>query len=403
MFLLLRLARLTQDARVKKTQYEKQVWELRTALDAAVAERAKRPAPAFGRQDSLQFENTAAMVMAQMRLGVICIDAQRVIRLANPYAEQFLDPLPAVGKQYRDVLHVQSRESADGYALFESAFAGTSRSLPDGFLLVSPRGQTHVRGSVFPVMSNNQVVMVTCVFEDNSEEAERKTEEQAFFSAAAHELRTPLTVIRMAVSMLRSGFETMGKEKIMDHLRRTDETAERLAAIVNDFLNISRIEQGRLEVKLEPFDIVSLADEVIGELRPLAQERKLFVNHEVADVAFRSVVGDRTKTKEVLTNLIGNGIKYTVRGGLTITHQATSSSLVTRIADTGPGIPIESQRMLFRRFMQVGAARTQATAKSTGLGLYISKKFAQLMKGDVTLEKSEPGKGSVFAFTLPLG
>jgi signal transduction histidine kinase len=92
-------------------------------------------------------------------------------------------------------------------------------------------------------------------------------------------------------------------------------------------------------------------------------------------------------------------VKYTIQGGLTVTHASHENLLATKITDTGSGIPIEQQGLLFKRFMQVGEARQQSTAKSTGLGLYISKKFAQLMHGDVILERSEPGVGSTFTFS----
>ena len=196
---------------------------------------------------------------------------------------------------------------------------------------------------------------------------------------------------------------SLPKEKIIEHLRRTDETTEKLVTLVNEFLNISRLDQGRLEIKTEKFDIVTLTDEVIKDLSLLAKERKLFIHHEPVDKEHRIVIGDPSKSKEVLINLISNAIKYTIQGGLTISHQATATALLTKVTDTGNGIPEEYQGILFKRFTQLDNARLQSTAKGSGLGLYISKKFALLMHGDVYLETSEPGKGSTFTFTLPVG
>jgi len=205
----------------------------------------------------------------------------------------------------------------------------------------------------------------------------------------------------MTVSLLREKFASLSPEKIAEHLRRTDETTERLVKLVNDFLNISRIDQGRLEMKIEKFDMVTLTDEVIANLALLARERKLFVQHET-DAEKRLVAGDRAKAAEVLTNLMSNSLKYTIQGGLTITHSSSNTTLTTTITDTGPGIPKELQSLLFKRFGQVGRAREQDPTKGSGLGLYISKRLAELMRGDVQLVKSEPGMGSTFAFILPL-
>jgi signal transduction histidine kinase len=147
--------------------------------------------------------------------------------------------------------------------------------------------------------------------------------------------------------------------------------------------------------------MVTLTDEVIANLALLARERKLFVQHET-DAEKRLVAGDRAKAAEVLTNLMSNSLKYTIQGGLTITHSSSNTTLTTTITDTGPGIPKELQSLLFKRFGQVGRAREQDPTKGSGLGLYISKRLAELMRGDVQLVKSEPGMGSTFAFILPL-
>ena len=230
---------------------------------------------------------------------------------------------------------------------------------------------------------------------------ERIKEEEAFFSSAAHELRTPLTVIRMTAALLKDKFETLGHDKVTEYLRRMDETGEQLVKLVNDFLNISRIDQGRLVVTRESFDIIALTDEAINDLKLLAKERHLSIDHDPACDS-RTVWGDRTKAKEVLTNLLSNALKYTIQGGITVTHGVQNGMLATKVTDTGAGIPEEYQPLLFKRFQQIGEAHRQASSKSSGLGLYISKKFALLMHGNLILEKSEPNKGSTFTFTLPI-
>lgn len=387
---------------LKKKQYEIRIRDLEHGLAAAHTQLGLEVGKVKIIQATSAYEKYAGLVLARMDRALVIIDQNRSVRLINDHAKQFLDLAAGTGMPYQEIIHIHTKGETDNTALFDAAFAGKVQHLPDNAELVSPRGTFPVSGTILPLMAGRVVAAVVFIFEDNSKQAARVKEEQAFFSAAAHELRTPLTVIRMTVSLLLEKFDSLPREKIVEHLRRTDETSEHLVRLVNEFLNISRIDQGRLEIKTEKFDMVTLIDEVIGNLALLARERKLYVHHEV-DVSERMAVGDRAKAAEVLSNLIGNSLKYTIRGGLTITHTIADSTFTTTITDTGPGIPRQSQSLLFQRFGQIGEAQRLTPTKSTGLGLYISKKLAELMRGDVVLVTSEPGAGSTFAFILPLG
>lgn len=345
----------------------------------------------------------ALPVVDQMHYGVICIDRNRTVALINPFAATFLGGEARTGKPYQQIIRIYNKKGEPDHSVIESAYIGTAQDIPEGSEIAGSRGNLPITGTAFPLRSDDTSIGVAVVFEDNSKNAERAIEEQAFFSAAAHELRTPLTVIRMTVSMLKTGLDSVSPAKLREYIERIDETSEQLLKLVNDFLNISRIEQGRLEIKREVFDIAALTDEVFRELTPLARARNLYMQHTAAEDGFAMTLGDKTKAKEVLTNLISNAVKYTIRGGVTVSHKTAGASIATHVSDTGPGIPEEYRRMLFKRFGQVGSARTMSSSKSTGLGLYISKKLAHLIQGDVQLEQSEPGKGSTFTFTLPAG
>lgn len=347
-------------------------------------------------------EQYAQHIISKLNQGIMYIDQHRAVVFINRYGEQFLHNTETIGKPYTDVLRMTQNGRNDN-TLIEEAFSGKSAVFPDGTAIITRSGAVPVSGSVLSVVIDDPGRAVVVAFIDDTVNAEHEKEEKAFFSQTAHELRTPLTVIRLTVGLLLKQYDTLGREKILEHLRRADITAEHLVKLINDFLYMSRIELGRLDIDIKPFDMLKLTDEVVRDLTPLATERKLYLHHDGTDLEYRTVIGDPVRSKEVMTNLISNGIKYTVQGGVTVTHRAKDNMLLTTVADTGAGIPQEFQRMLFRRFTQVGEAREQPTAKSTGLGLYISKKTAQLMHGDVYLESSEPGKGSVFCFTLPLG
>ncbi|MBI5127310.1 PAS domain-containing sensor histidine kinase [Candidatus Roizmanbacteria bacterium] len=384
-----------------KNQSEKKVHELEALLGKVQTELDKDVQILGQSKEKNQYETYAGQIVSQMNEGVICIDQNRTIQLVNTYAEKFLEISPAINKLYQQALHFLINETRD-YSLFEAALSGKNQTLPGNAEIVTQHRKIPVLGTITPLISDNIVKTTVFIFADNSQNVSKIQEEKAFFSAAAHELRTPLTGIRMSVSLLLQQFDTLGREKIIEYLKKTNDSIEYLVNLVNDFLNVSRIDQGRLAVNSKSLNMVTLTDEVVREISLLAKERKLYIRHESIEGEVRNVFADPIKSKEVLTNLISNSIKYTIQGGITITHQVTDTSLITRISDTGNGIPKESQNLLFKRFFQIGGARNQSSAKSTGLGLYISKKIAQLMHGEVALETSEPGKGSTFAFTLPL-
>ena len=179
-------------------------------------------------------------------------------------------------------------------------------------------------------------------------------------------------------------------------------SSTRLIQIVNDFLDVSRIEQGRLEYKIEKVDILELVEEVVQELKTNASEKGLDLSIENKATKKNAQI-DRDRSKQIIFNLIGNAIKYTESGSVKVVIESTKTKINVKILDTGRGIPMESRSLLFRKFQQASNNLfTRDTTKGTGLGLYISKILARGMKGDVDLLESEEGKGSVFVFFAPV-
>ncbi|MFA6081198.1 MAG: HAMP domain-containing sensor histidine kinase [Patescibacteria group bacterium] len=379
----------------------KKIRELEAALKTTKSELDKNIKSIKDLHEKGDYEVYAGKIVAKINQGIICIDQNRTVQLGNEYAKQFLEISPVEGKPYQQVINILINGAQD-YSLFEAALGGKEQILPDNVEVVTKRGKIPISGAIVPLSFDSTNKIIAFTFADNSKNITRIQEEKTFFSTAAHELRTPLTSIRMSVSLLLQQFDTLPHEKIIEYLTRTNKSIEDLIKLVNNILNVSRIDLGRMTIDSKPFNMVSLTDEVIKELSLLAKERKLFINHEPFEDEYRNVIGDPAKTKEVLTNLINNSIKYTIQGGITITHHTTDTAFITKIADTGSGIPVESQRLLFKKYFQIGGARLQPLTRGSGLGLFISKKIAQLMHGDVILESSEPGTGSTFAFSLPI-
>jgi len=242
------------------------------------------------------------------------------------------------------------------------------------------------------------------LIEDVTEERNLQRSKDEFLSIASHELRTPLTAIRGNASLLQLmiGKETLAaNSQLPAMIEDIHSSSIRLIEIVNDFLDISHVEQGKVDYHLEPFSIKEIIEEVAKETSSLLTEKSLTLRIEGQETL--AVQADRNRIKQVIYNLIGNAIKYTETGGITVSLAEESGSAVIRFTDTGHGIPAELQTLLFHKFQQAHQDMyTRDTAKSTGLGLYISRLLVVGMGGTLDLEWSRKDVGSTFILKLPL-
>ena len=172
--------------------------------------------------------------------------------------------------------------------------------------------------------------------------------------------------------------------------------------IVNDFLEVSRLEQGRLQFDGKPFPLPDLCAEVVADLKGLATNKGLELRFDTPASPLPQALADRDKVKEVLTNFTGNAIHYSHAGSVVISVAVADNQLKVRVKDTGVGIAPHDQQLLFRKFQQAGDVLARDNTQSTGLGLYISKLLIEAMEGTAFLEESTPEKGSTFSFTLPI-
>jgi len=299
-----------------------------------------------------QLNNLSSPIIKELPVGIICIDQTGTVVLTNSYAEHYVEIAPAEGRSYRQVVHPMINGILD-YSFFDLAFTGKTQTLPETAEFVTQTGRIPITGNIIPLTVNADVNYIILVFSDNSQNVARIKEEKNFFSTVAHELRTPLSAIRLTMKLLLQQMDTLSKEKKLEYLKKTDESAEYLTNLVNDFLNLSRIDQGKLTVEKKSFNMVKLTDEVIKELTPLIKQKGLYIEHEPVEETYYNIIGDPVKTKEVLTNLIGNGMKYTIEGGITVSHHVINTAFVTKITDTGSGIPSDFQKLLFKRFIQI--------------------------------------------------
>lgn len=244
------------------------------------------------------------------------------------------------------------------------------------------------------------IVLVTDITEQKI--TERSKDE--FFSIASHELRTPLTAIRGNAELIKKHYQAkINDAKFNEIIDDIGSSSVRLIGLVNEFLNMSRLEQGKMQFKQEEFDPTEIIEEVIKELLPNANAKNLFIKWVASANKLPLVLADRDRTREILINLISNGLTYSDRGGCVVTAVASDKNVKISVSDSGKGIPSQNQNLLFRKFQQANEnLYTRDAARSTGLGLYISKLMVEAMRGAIYLEKSEIGVGSTFVFTLPV-
>lgn len=221
-----------------------------------------------------------------------------------------------------------------------------------------------------------------------------------FVSNVSHELRTPLTAIKGSVDNMLDGLTGPLDEKQTRYVTRIKSNADRLARLINDLLDLSRIEAGKIDLRATNLSLVALTKEVAENLRPMAAE-KLISLEVLARESDVTAWADRDKVVQVLMNLIGNAVKFTPTDGkVTVDVRRNGDEWVeVSISDTGPGVPSDEVSRIFDKFYQIARADRQKT-KGTGLGLAISKALVEMHGGRIWVE-SEAGKGSTFSFALP--
>jgi signal transduction histidine kinase len=232
-----------------------------------------------------------------------------------------------------------------------------------------------------------------------AEASERKSQ---FLASMSHELRTPLNAIIGLTEMMVSNAAHFGTEKSLEPLRRVNAAGTHLLSLINEVLDLSKIEAGKLELNPEPVVLARLIDEVIGTAGQLAEKNhnRLIVE---AQQNLGALTADPMRLKQILLNLLSNACKFTKEGEVALRVRKVADGrdwVELAVADTGIGLTAEQQAKLFQDFTQADSL-TARRYGGTGLGLAITRKLARMMGGDVTV-MSEPGKGSVFTVRLPV-
>ena len=236
--------------------------------------------------------------------------------------------------------------------------------------------------------------------EDKSRQLEEASQHKSQFLAnMSHELRTPLNAILGYTELMADGAYGEPSEKMLGILKRLESNGKHLLGLINDVLDLSKIEAGQLVLELSDYSVQDIAQTVRSTLEPLAADKKLAFKLELAP-ELPAGHGDGRRLTQVLINLVGNAIKFTDAGEVAIKAEANNGSFHVSVRDTGPGISAADQTKLFQEFQQADNAITKKKG-GTGLGLAISKRIIEMHGGKIWVE-SQPGQGSTFAFTLPV-
>ncbi len=235
--------------------------------------------------------------------------------------------------------------------------------------------------------------------EKSRELSEASKHKSQFLANMSHELRTPLNAILGYAELMLDSIYGEPSEKMRAVLERLQSNGRHLLGLINDVLDLSKIEAGQLTLSVDDYSLSDLVHGVVVAVEPLAAEKRLAFKAEVA-ADLPTGRGDGRRLSQVLLNLVGNAIKFTDKGEVAIRASVTNGTFTVVVCDTGPGISAADQAKIFEEFQQADSSITRKKG-GTGLGLSIAKRIIEMHGGRIWVE-SEPGKGSTFYFTLPV-
>ncbi|MDX1624703.1 MAG: GAF domain-containing protein [Gemmatimonadota bacterium] len=372
----------------------------------------------FAPQAAIAIENARLYTAAQRQrqyfeslvlnspVAIVSLDLEHQVASCNPAFEQLFgySSEEAVGRRLDELITTsETRSEAEQYTreAYDRPIHGIGRRRrKDGAFV-----DVEILG--VPVIVDGERVGLMALYHDITELLEARREAESanrakshFLANMSHELRTPLNAIIGYSEMLREEVDGTEPSSIGADLGKIHAAGHHLLELINDVLDLSKIEAGKMELELEEFDIPGLVEEVVATARPLVDRNgnRLMVR-VLPDIG--RMRGDAMKIRQMLLNLLSNASKFTSEGeiSLEVGRESEGAKIVFRVSDTGIGMTEEQQQRVFKAFSQAEAS-TARQFGGTGLGLAISKRFCNMMGGDIGLE-SEPGEGSTFTVRLP--
>ncbi len=365
-------------------------------------EQAERLAESLRREQTEAAKSQA--VLEGVADGVMVADSQGIILLFNSAAERVLglSREEAMGRHIRELAGVFGGAASAWLKTIET-WAADPTSVEQDFLEQRVElGRRFVNVRLSPVTMGAHFLGVVSVIRDITREVEVDRLKSEFVSTVSHELRTPMTSIKGYADLLLLGAVGPVEERQAGFLQIIKNNADRLSMLVNDLLDIARIDQGRARLNLAPVSLQDVIDDVIKHLhgRIEDQSRPMNVRVEMPD-ALPPVIADHDRLTQIVTNLVDNAFQYTPAGGnIALSVSMHGDMVQIDVADTGIGIAPENLERVFERFYR-GEDPLVMETPGTGLGLAIVQNLVEMHGGKIWVE-SELGKGTTFSFTLPL-
>ena len=362
----------------------------------------------------VELQNTLAYLTAvidNMADGLLVTDTDGVITHVNPALSYMFDLREAdmIGKNCKTVFGSGLAAAVENAGNFTQQVFTSEIGLAHG--RIGKAVATGIHKDIF--QSEEKGIGSVILIRDITSEKEVDRMKTDFISTVSHELRTPLTSIRGFTEVIKKKldgdifpqFDISKNRNIVKSIGRVKENleiilseGERLTALINDVLDISKLEAGKVEWKMEKFRLSDIIERGIGASSALFEQKRLPLINDIED-GLPEVIGDRDRLIQVVINLLSNAVKFTERGSVTCRVRKTGSEIIVSVIDTGMGIAEVDREKVFEKFRQAGDTLTDKPT-GTGLGLSICKQIVEYHGGRIWVE-SEPGKGSTFSFTIP--
>lgn len=339
-------------------------------------------------------------VIRSIAEGLVVLDAQGKVIMMNPAAEKLL------GVTKKDKIGKPLAENIREEQLISLVTGTDDPEKEDREIeLVSPHDETRkiLRASTAVVENENgNTVGLVSVLSDITKQKELDGLKQSFLASVSHELRTPLVAIEKSVSLLLSKTTGPITEAQQQFLDISERNLKRLSRLINDLLDLSKLEAGKLDIARASVSVGEVIDEAAASFETWAKTKNITIDKKI-DKDLPQVSADRDRLMQVMVNLIGNALKFTPGGGsifLAASSDSAKNVVQVSVADTGIGIDKDKLGKIFSKFYQVGE-RVSSDISGTGIGLSIAKEIVELHGGKIWAE-SEKDQGAKFIFTLPL-
>ena len=376
--------------KIKVRARTKELQELANSLDRKVKIKTRELAKAL--KDVKEEQDKTLAIIDNFSDGLLVFNKKDELSLINPKAEEFLN---------LDKEKIINRTISDLAILPELSFLKKIKVKPifrkefkinSNFILEI--------NSVF-VKKGNKRNLTLIILHDITRERRIERMKTEFVSLTAHQLRTPLSAIKWTLKMLLEGDLGKINEEQRDFINKTYNSNERMINLINDLLNVTRIEEGKFILKQSPLSLEELIESLVSSYQHRIKEKKIKFSFRKEEKKIPNVSVDREKIKLAIENLLENALKYTPdRGKIVISVKKENNYIKFRIKDSGVGIPKEQQNRVFTKFFRAANIIRMET-EGTGLGLFIAKNIIEAHGGRIWF-KSNEGQGTTFYFSLPI-